>query len=61
MILDASGLYEECDAGTVTPEYLIADEDDLHIETSPIDYDNLQFEDFTAIWQRIEPVNNIAI
>ena len=43
----ASAAYD-VNTGSVTLEYQIADEDDACVETAPIDYDSLQFEDFTA-------------
>ena len=45
----ASAAYD-VNTGYVTLEYLIAGENDSHVETAPIDYDSLQFEDFTATW-----------
>jgi len=47
----ASATYD-AGTGSVTLEYLIAGEDDSHVETAPIDYDSLQFEDFnyTETW-----------
>ena len=45
----ASAAYDS-NTGAVTLEYKIAGEDDWRVETAPIDYGSLQFEDFTATW-----------
>ncbi len=45
----ASAVYDG-NTGAVTLEYMIRGEDDLRVETAPIDYDSLQFENFTAEW-----------
>lgn len=36
--------------GSVTLEYQIEGEDGSRVETAPIEYDSLQFEDFFATW-----------
>ncbi len=43
----ASAAYD-VNTRVVTLEYLIAGEDELHIESAPIDYGSLQFKDFTS-------------
>ena len=45
----ASAAYD-VNTGSVTLEYQIEGEDGWRVETAPIDYDRLQFEDFTATW-----------
>lgn len=45
----ASAAYDD-NTGAVTIEYQIEREDGPRVETAPIDYDRLQFEDFTATW-----------
>ncbi|WOO35267.1 M56 family metallopeptidase [Anaerocolumna sp. AGMB13020] len=44
----ASAVYDT-NTGLVTLEYQIAGENDLHVETAPLNYDTLQFKDFTTI------------
>ncbi|MEA4813354.1 MAG: M56 family metallopeptidase [Oscillospiraceae bacterium] len=45
----ASAAYDS-NTGSVTLEYRIEGEDDWRVETAPIDYNSLQFENFTATW-----------
>lgn len=49
LVHPASASYD-VNTGSVTLEYLLAGEDDWRVETAPIDYDSLQFENFTATW-----------
>lgn len=45
----ASAAYD-VNTGSVTLEYQIEGEDGSRVETAPLDYASLQFEDFTATW-----------
>lgn len=52
----ASAVYD-VNTGSVTLEYQIAGEDNSRVETAPIDYNSLQFEDFTSIEAPLEEID----